>query len=273
MIPGAISNSWRIQLANQDLSDLVEQAQSQGAQHVELRQTCLGNYETGEGDDWRPVFPRMQSLVDRFPQLTFDLAMALPCLTQSIDPKGGLFQAALAGAKLVGGDSPHLRTVDPGAAGDAWQAPGDFPETAWGLVELTKEAASQGVILSMENSGQPLSSMALLVSEVRSRLSPEEGQFLGLCPDPTNQLRRFPDTDPVAELEALPLDMIKIVHFKQARNGDAHPSVDTGDLDCGAMRDVLDNKGYAGQAIMEIPPHQDVFENLSASYRFLWPEE
>ena len=38
------------------------------------------------------------------------------------------------------------------------------------------------------------------------------------------------------------------------------------------MRDVLDNKGYAGQAILEIPPHQDVFENLSASYRFLWPE-
>lgn len=273
MIPGAISNSWRLRLNDQDLAELVEQAREQGAEHVELRQTCLGEYETGEGDEWRPVFPKMQALVDQFPQLTFDLAMAMPCLTRRIDAKGGLFQAALSGAKLVGGGSPHLRTVDPGATGDPWQTPDDIPETALGLVELTREAARQGVILSMENSGQPLSSMAMLVNEIRSRLTPEEGQYLGLCPDPTNQLRRFPGTDPLAELDGLPLDMIKIVHFKQARGGDAHPTVDTGDLDCGAMRDVLDAKGYTGQAIMEIPPHQDVFENLSASYKFLWPAE
>ena len=114
MIPGAISNSWRIQLADQDLSDLVEQAQSQGAQHVELRQTCLGNYETGEGDDWRLGFPRMQSLVDRFPQLTFDLAMALPCLTQSIDPKGGLFQAAWPGPSWWAETVPTFAPWTPG---------------------------------------------------------------------------------------------------------------------------------------------------------------
>ena len=78
MIPGAISNSWRLQLNDQDLAELVEQAREQGAEHVELRQTCLGEYETGEGDEWRPVFPKMQALVDQFPQLTFDLAMAMP---------------------------------------------------------------------------------------------------------------------------------------------------------------------------------------------------
>ena len=71
----------------------------------------------------------------------------------------------------------------------------------------------------MENSGQPLRSMALVVREARARLTPDEGQYLGLCPDPTNQLRRYPDSDPLAELDALPADMIKIVHFKQARSG------------------------------------------------------
>ena len=49
-----------------------------------------------------------------------------------------------------------------------------------------------------------------------------------------------------AELEALPADMIKIVHFKQARSGRAHPSVDTGDLDCGRMLQILEAKGFQG---------------------------
>jgi len=269
MIFGAISNSWRQQLADYDLADLVKQAQDHGSKHVELRQTCLGDYEQGEGNDWRPVLPKMQSLVDGFPQLTFDLAMAMPCLSQRIDPQGGYFQAALDGAKLVGGSGPHLRTVDPSSFDQVWEKPEDLPETALGLVELTREAARQGVILSMENSAQPIASMAMLVSEIRSRLPEADGKFLGLCPDPTNQLRRFPDTDPIAELEALPLDMIKIVHFKQARDGKPHPTVDTGDLDCMSMLRVLENKGYQGQAIMEIPSHEDVFDNLSASFAYL----
>ncbi|HEU0020212.1 MAG TPA: TIM barrel protein [Dehalococcoidia bacterium] len=269
MIFGAISNSWRQQLAHQDLADLVKQAQDQGSKHVELRQTCLGGYEQGEGTDWRPVWSKMRSLVDGFPQLTFDLAMAMPCLSQRIDPRGGYFQAALEGARLVGGSSPHLRTVDPSASGPAWEKPADIPETALGLVELTREAAHQGVVLSMENSSQTIGSMALLVREIRSRLPEAEGKFLGLCPDPTNQLRRFPETDPIAELDALPLDMIKIVHFKQARDGKPHPTVDTGDLDCISMLRVLEAKGYRGPAIMEIPPHEDVFENLSASFAYL----
>jgi sugar phosphate isomerase/epimerase len=111
--------------------------------------------------------------------------------------------------------------------------------------------------------------MALVVREARARLTPEEGQYLGLCPDPTNQLRRYPDSDPLAELEALPVDMIKIVHFKQARNGRAHPSVDTGDLDCARMVQILEAKGFQGPAIMEIPPNERVFDHLASSFAFL----
>ena len=63
--------------------------------------------------------------------------------------------------------------------------------------------------------------------------------------------------------------MIKIIHFKQARDGAAHPTVDTGDLDCLRMQEILEAKGYNGAAIMEIPPDQNVFDNLAASYAFL----
>ena len=266
---GAITNSWREQLADHDLTTLVKEAQARGAEHIELRQTCLGECETGQGDQWRPVLPRLRALVDAFPDMSFDLAMAWPCLTTKSDPAGEQFQAALEAAKLVGRSSPHLRIVDPSSFDGPWEQAEDIPAEAMSVADLAREAAGQGVILSMENSGQPLRSMALLVSQVRGHLTSAESGYLGLCPDPTNQLRRFPDRDPLGELEALPLDYIKIVHFKQARNGAAHPAVDTGDLDCGAMLKLLEAKGYEGPAIMEIPPDQRVFDNLSASFSFL----
>ena len=269
MIYGAITNSWRLQLAEQSLVELVSLAAARGARHVELRQTCLGACESGEGDDWRPSLSGLAAVVEAHPGLTYDLAMAWPCLTRESDPHSEAWQSALDGARTVGGDSPQLRIVDPSAFGAAWETPADIPDAAWGLAGLATEAARQGVILSMENSGQPISSMAMLVEAVRERIPEEFRGFLGLCPDPTNQLRRFPDSDPLRDLEALPLDMLKIVHFKQMQQGEAWPTVDDGDLDCREMRDILATKGYDGPAIMEIPPHNDVFANLESSFAYL----
>ena len=266
---GAITNSWRNHLMEQDLVDLIAEAETRGSRHIELRQTCLGTCETGQGEDWRPNLEGLQAVADRFTGLNFDLAMALPCLTQNVDPDGEQFQMALAGARIVGRDNPHLRLVDPSPLDGRWESPADIPAQALNLANLAREAARQGVILSLENSGQTIGSMAMLVEECRKQLSADEGHYLGLCPDPTNQLRRFPDSDPLGDLNALPLDMLKIVHFKQARDGDPHPSVDTGDLDCGEMLRLLEEKEYQGPAIMEIPPHPDVFDNLTASYDFL----
>ncbi|MDA0770958.1 MAG: TIM barrel protein [Chloroflexi bacterium] len=269
MIYGAITNSWRQHLADHDLTSLVAEAKGRGAKHIELRQTCLGDCETGEGENWRPVMANLQTLVSAYPDLTFNLAMAWPCLSKSTDAAGEQFQAALEAAKLVNPEAPHLRIVDPTRFEKAWETPDDIPAEAMSLVDMTREAARQQVTFSIENSGQPIRSMELLVKEIRSRLSEDEGARLGICTDATNQLRGYPDSDPVGEIEALPLDMIKIVHFKQARNGQAIPTVDTGDVDCARMQRVLTDKGYQGAAIMEIPPHDQVFENLSASYSFL----
>ena len=269
MIFGAITNSWRNHLQSQGLAELISEAESRGSRHIELRQTCLGDCESGQGAEWRPNLPGLEAIADGFPDLAFDLAMALPCLTSQVDPAGEQFQMALEGAKIVGRGTPHLRVVDPSSFDTVWEKPADLPEVALGVIELTREAARQGVILSIENSGQPIRSMALLVRECRAQLPADAGVYLGLCPDATNQLRRFPESDPLAELDSLPLDMLKIVHFKQARDGKPHPSVDTGDLDCGQMLRLLEAKDYQGPAIMEIPPHDDVFDNLSASYDFL----
>ena len=67
MIYGAITNSWRNQLDDVDLGDLIATAQDHGARHVELRQTCLGLAESGEGQDWRPNLTVLADVVVRFP--------------------------------------------------------------------------------------------------------------------------------------------------------------------------------------------------------------
>ena len=269
MIYGAITNSWRNQLDDADLGDLIAEAQARGSRHVELRQTCLGDAESGAGDGWRPNLEALANVVVRFPNLTFDLAVALPCITTDIDPNGGLYQSQLEAARLVGRGQPHLRTVDPGASDTPWETPADVVAAVDRIVPLAREAARQGVVFSMENSGQPLRAMSLLVQEVRAQLTDAEGQYLGLCPDPANQLRRHPDSHPLDELANLPVDYIKIVHFKQARDGVAIGSVDDGDLDCRAMLRILRGKAYDGPAVMEIPPDDAVFDNLAASFAYL----
>ena len=269
MIFGAITNSWKLQLESQDLSDLVVEAERRGAGHVELRQTCLGDCESGQGDSWRPVLSRLRGLPAACPNLSFNLAMVWPCLTQKTDPQGEAFQAALEGARAVGGSAPHLRLADPSPLDASWDRPDDIPEEALGVADLAREAAGQGVVLSIENFWLSVPSMATLVKAARADMREHEAGNLGLCPDPTNQLRRHPDSDPLADLDALPLDMTVIVHFKQLRDGEPYRSVDTGDLDCTRMRDILQAKGFDGPAIMEIPPDPDVFDNLAASFAFL----
>lgn len=269
MIFGAISNSWRNQLDANGLGDLIDEARRRGSRHIELRQTCLGNAESGAGDAWRPNLPELADIVTRFPDLTFDLAVALPCITTDIDPDGDLYQAQLTAAILVGGGQPHLRTVDPAASDVPWETPADVAEPAARIAPLARAAARRGVIFSMENSGQPLRSMALLVQAARAQMNDDDAPYLGLCPDPANQLRRHPDSHPLDELANLPADYIKIVHFKQARDGSALESVADGDLDCRAMLRILQGKAYDGPAIMEIPSSDAVFDNLAASFAYL----
>lgn len=269
MILGAITNSWTHQLESHDLSDLIAEAESRGARHVELRQTCLGGYETGESDGWRPSLERLSKLPAAYPDLGFNLAMVWPCLTQRRDPRGDAFQAALEGAKAVGRSKPQLRVVDPSPFDAPWDVPRDIPDEALGVADLAKEAARHGVVLSIENSGLPVRSLAMLVDVVRAAMQGSEAHYLGLCPDPVNQLLLDSDTDPLDDLEALPLDAMKIVHFKQLRDGRPYRSVDAGDLDCERMVAILQAKGYAGPAIMEIPPGPEAFDNLEASLEFL----
>ena len=266
---GAITNSFGVQIDGGNLPDLVRDARDCGSKHIELRQSFLGDCETGTAGGWRPVIGKLRALVDGFPDLSFNLAVALPCLSGNVDPKGEIFQQSLEAAKVVGGNFPHLRLVDPAPQAKVWESPGDIPEEALSIAFLAREAAVQDITLSVENSGQSIGAIKMLVEECRKELTDQEGKLLGVCPDPTNQIRRQPHSDALGDLEAMPIDMLKIVHFKQARDGQPIADVDDGDLDCARMVRILDSKGYTGPAIFEIPSHENIFENLSNSFAYV----
>ena len=270
MILGAITNSWAEQLMDTDLPRLVERARRRGAEHIELRQTFLGPYEEGAGDDWRPAIDKMARLVRTFPLLTFNLAIAYPCLTTPANPASPVFQSSLEAARVLGSSGhPRLRMVDPARFDGPWETANDIPPDALGVADLARESALRGVSLFIENSGQPIRSMALLLKEARGRLEPEEARFLGLCVDATNSLRCDPSSDPIAEMEALPGDGVFMVHFKQTRDGQPHPEVSEGDLDFRRQMDVLEAKGYNGPVVLEIPPGEGVFDRFRESVAYL----
>ena len=270
MILGAISNSWKLQLSNHDLEKLVQDAQTRGARQIELRQTCMGNCETGDGETWRPAIQKLAEMARAFPQLSFNLAIEWSCLSRETDPRGEQFQSVLQAAKVLNAKAPQLRLVDRTSYDVAWTDERQVPAMALGQVaDLTRETFRHGVVLSIENVGQTIAGMTLLVRMVRDRLPKNAGRFLGICPDPANQLPHYPNSDPVAEIELTPPDFLKIVHFKQTREGKSHPTIGSGDVDCLRQMRVLQKIGYRGAIVMEIPPHERVMENLSASFAYL----
>jgi sugar phosphate isomerase/epimerase len=249
---------------------LIKEALARGAQYIELRQTCLGDYEHGEGDAWRPDIPKLGKLAESFPGIGMNLAIAYECLARDVNPKDERFQASLQAAKVLSKGAPHLRVVDPLTFSSAWESAAQIPEmTASSLAKLAREAAQNGITLSIENVGQPIRSMTFLVQAARKRLTTKDGAHLGICPDPANQVGRYPASDPIGEIEATPMDMLKIVHFKQSRGGKTYPTIDTGDVDCPRQLKMLVRRGYKGAAVLEIPPHEDAFNNLSASLAYL----
>ena len=269
---GAITNTWQAQLATTSLPQLVERARRRGAEHVELRQGCLGTYEQGGGDNWSPDSSGLSRLVRMFPMTTFNLAVAYPCLSSEDHAPSSVFLRALdTTVEMAGSTGPHLRLVDPVRFEGPWEGPGDVPTEALGVKDLAQASAGRGARLSLENAGQPIRSMGILVDMVRESLPPDEGAWLGLCVDPINSLRADPGSDPIAEIEALPLDYLFMVHFKQMVGGTMHPTVDDGDLDYPRLVNMLREKGYRGNVVLEIPSAEEAFDNFVESIRYLEP--
>lgn len=267
MILGIVSNCWKAQLADGiELEALLETAREQGYQAIELRQGALGSYERGA--EPRPDVSALAQLPQRFPDLRFNIALAMSYLNPTVTAADELFQLGIAAAKaLAGASSTHLRLVDlattPEQARSAPEA-----EAVDRLAELAAALSEAGGMLSLENSRQDWRRFLSMVRGARERLG-SRASALKLCFDACNLLQAADHPDPALAVRELTPRMTAMIHFKQASGGVTLPLVTEGDIDWRAQMAHWRTVGYDGPALFEIAPHADVWQHLAQSRRYV----
>jgi sugar phosphate isomerase/epimerase len=260
---GIVSNCFRTQLtAGARLTDLIIEAVQHGYRVIELRQTCLGEFESG--DEPMPLPESLTVLSETFPGVRFNVAIAVPFLEADFLADDDVFTAGKWAAHAVAGEyPPQLRLVDPSTSTLA-----ESPQSAGHrIARLTREMIELDGILSVEHSRQPWCEFRAAFDAARGDLA-LEGNRLRLCYDPCNLLIPDNGVDPAQITTSLKPEELSMVHAKQRSGGPLH-TVTTGDIDWAAQADALKQIGYGGPILFEIEPHADIWINLEASRRYL----
>jgi sugar phosphate isomerase/epimerase len=266
---GIVSNCWRAQLeSGASLDELIAEGVRRGYPYVELREGCLGGYESPGADGMLPDVGALSELARRFPSVAFNVALAVPFYAAGTSPASPHFQAGLRGAlALGGGASGHLRLVDPVTEPEA-VTEAQTAEIAERLAALAAACGEAGARLSVENARQPWAVLRSALMAARARLGSRAGT-LGLCYDPCNILSASDRPDPQAVTNSLRTEEILLFHFKQSRAGAAHPEVASGDVDWPAQLEALQLIGYTGPRLCEIPAGPDIWDRLERSRQYL----
>jgi len=266
LILGLVSNCWRKQLqANTPLEDLIAEAVHRGFGAVELRQTCLGEFETKT--ECIPDAEMLARLPSQFGHMHFNVAMALPFLSPEVNPAGSVFQAGLSAALGVSGRfTPHLRLVDLTthiAEMDMLEI--DAATTA--MVALADAAAEAGVELSVENSIQPWNRFRKIINRVLSQC--RNGSRFRLCYDPANLLLQPDPISPGEVTRSLKAHELSMVHFKQRAKEGFLDSLRDGDIDWSEQLGALAQMEFCGPALFEIESSSNIWQCLDASRQYL----
>jgi len=268
---GLVSNCWKVQLdAGVRLTELVEQAANEGFRFVELRQGCLGDCEDSAS---RLPFPHMlKELAERFPEITFDLAVELPVFSESIETASATLETMLQSAKALSahGHPAHIRIVDlvsktvPGTRPDDDSAGSRFclQDAVDSLSKLKTELPTG--IVSVEHSFQPWTAFQTLFEVANS-----SGTNVQLCYDPCN-LWLADDGDEADEITArLPVDWLSMVHLKQRVDSSVSCRLEQGKVNWPRQLSLLNNARYTGPFLFETTPSEDVWECLRDSRDYL----
>ena len=266
LILGLVSNCWREQLrADTPLEQLIGEAVQRGYGAIELRQTCLGEFETGT--ECLPDADALRRLSSLFSDMQFNVAVALPFLSPKSIPAGPLFQAGLSAALGVCGRfTPHLRMVDLTTHIDELCG-AECDAAATAVAALSDSAAEAGVMLSLENSIQPWNQFRGVFRHGLSRCRNSSG--FRLCYDPANLLLQPDPVSPAEVTRSLVAHELSMVHFKQRAKGRFLPSVRDGDIDWRQQLDALAQIEFSGPALFEIESSADVWQSLEDSRRYL----
>lgn len=267
---GLVSNCWRVQLdAGVRLTELVEQAANEGFRFLELRQGCLGDCEDSAS---RLPFPQMlQELAERFPEITFDLAVELPVFSESIDASSAAVDTMLQSANALSahGHPAHLRIVDlvsktvPSTrSANDYRSRFSLQDVVDSLSNLKTELPTG--IVSVEHSFQPWTEFQTMFEVANS-----SGINVQLCYDPCN-LWLAGDGEAASEITAsLPVDWLSMVHLKQRVGSSVSPRMEQGEVNWPRQLNLLNDARYTGPLLFETTPSEDAWECLRDSRDYL----
>ncbi|MEO2032873.1 MAG: sugar phosphate isomerase/epimerase [Planctomycetaceae bacterium] len=266
MILGLVSNCWRQQLkSGTSLESLIDEAAQRGFGAIELRQACVGEFETGS--DCIPDAEALPRLPARFGDMQFNVAMALPYLSPTTGPDSTMFQAGLRAAVAVSGQfTPQLRLVDLTTKIEN-VGPAEIDAAVTALASLVDSAADAGVLLSVENSIQPWSQFREILGRVSTERADEHA--IRLCYDAANLYLQADRVNPAEVTRSLRADDLSMVHFKQRAHGRFLDAVCDGDIHWRAQFDALAELGFSGPALFEIESSADIWQSIDHSRQYL----
>jgi len=268
-----ISNLFKKQL-NQSipLEALISQAQTQKVGYIELRQTCLGSpYE--EGEECVPNVEAFRTLHEKFPNLQFNFAIALPFMNGKINSNNMVFRKSIETASLLGTkmNPVHLRLVDPISIVEHDSKELNVEQIVTNLSEMTQELHKVNGVLSIENT--PLQDWDLLwkiFTNVNERLKDQNIQ-MKLVYDPCNVVtsKLSKKYDPNDITPSLQSHQLQAVHIKQSSNFQILEAVQEGDVDWKKQIECLKYINYQGDILLENASSDNLWENLSKSVAYL----
>lgn len=270
MIDGLVSNCWAWQLAHgESLVGLIEQAQSRGFTYIELRQHSLGEFEI----DGLPQPLAFQELGARFPNMEFDLAIALPFLGSAAQLDASpLFEASRSACiELSGTRRPHLRLVDLATTEDDSRSLSPT-QSACTIADMTESLFDVGGILSLEHSIQPWSFFRAAFDAARDELARRgiDRNALRICFDPCNLLLLKGEHLDAAEVtRSLSRDELSMIHFKQRIDGSLAPNVCDGQIDLRRVCSAIRERSLEVPRLFEIPGGAEIWDHVDLSCLYL----
>ncbi len=263
MIDGIVSNCFRTQLdSGTALEELIGEASRRGFRAIELRQGCLGEFET---TDRQPIAGNLSAFPGRFPEMRFNMAIEYPFLSPEDVTDDDTFSAGKRAADAIVGETPpHLRLVDLTTSNSELDATAALPVAVKRIVTLTKSMIEIDGVLSIEHSRQRWDHFRQVFERSREELGADSDR-LRICFDPCNLLSAAENTDPAAVTRMLSADEISMVHLKQRHADELLCTVDDGDVDWPTVCTALNQIGCRGPGLFEITAHADLWDNLEAS--------
>lgn len=269
---GIVSNCWKLQLdAGESLLHLMDRARHAGFRAIELRQGCLGEFESHlEGISFAP--DSFSRLADRFPDLQLNLAVSLPLFGPDQADMDDAFQRALdVAVALGGGTNPHLRLVDTTTRSPQLDD-ATMERAARQLALMTRLVIDRGGDLAVEHAYQSWSTFESVFQQSRRLLASDEHR-LRCCFDPCNLLLTEPVDNIIEIVSQIRPDEVSMIHLKQRQHGAIMTEVGTGDLDWIQLLATLDKNQHVGPWLFEIAPSEQIWHCLERSIQYFWNQD